>query len=177
MKLDANTSDLDLINSTKDDAYCLPCYVFNKKTVGRAGSDRFTKHGFNKWKRVNYCNECAFITHVGNLLELVKLIASCNKNVENVVLGKAPQNAKYTSSDAQKEFLRIIAKSIQQEIRDEIRNAKFCLIVDESRDESKKEQMAIVVRFVDWKGNIKERFLDLIHETAFVLNFNEIHLL
>ena len=37
------------------------------------------------------------------------------------------------------------------------------MIVDESRDESKKEQMAIVVRFVDRKGNIKERFLDLIH--------------
>nr|GEW93546.1 putative reverse transcriptase domain-containing protein [Tanacetum cinerariifolium] len=42
-------------------------------------------------------------------------------------------------------------------IRDETGNAKFCLIVDESRHESKKEQMAIVVRFVERKGNIKER--------------------
>ncbi|KAK1414141.1 hypothetical protein QVD17_29882 [Tagetes erecta] len=36
-------------------------------------------------------------------------------------------------------------------------------MVDESRDESKKEQMAIVLRFVDAKGMIRERFLDLVH--------------
>ena len=36
-------------------------------------------------------------------------------------------------------------------------------MVDESRDESKKEQMAIVLRFVDKYGVIKERFLDMVH--------------
>nr|XP_043609621.1 zinc finger MYM-type protein 1-like [Erigeron canadensis] len=36
-------------------------------------------------------------------------------------------------------------------------------MVDESRDESKKEQLAIVVRFVDVKGVIRERFLDTVH--------------
>ncbi|GKF48542.1 zinc finger MYM-type protein 1-like protein, partial [Tanacetum coccineum] len=41
----------------------------------------------------------------------------------------------------------------------------FVLIVDEYQDESKKEQMAIVVRFVDRNGYIKERFLDLVHVT------------
>ena len=121
-----------------------------------------------KWLTVQTCglrgsDERPGSKNQGNLLELVKLIASYNKDVANVVLGNAPQNAKYTSPDIQKEILRIIAKSIQKAIRDEIGNAKFCLIVDESRDESKKEQMAIVVRFVDRKGNIKERFLDLIH--------------
>nr|XP_043613829.1 uncharacterized protein LOC122585771 [Erigeron canadensis] len=38
-------------------------------------------------------------------------------------------------------------------------------MVDESRDESKKEQMAIVLRFVDRDGIIRERFLDLVHVT------------
>ncbi|GJW35815.1 zinc finger MYM-type protein 1 [Tanacetum coccineum] len=38
-------------SETKDAAYCLPCYLFNKKPVGRVGSDRFTKQGFNKWKK------------------------------------------------------------------------------------------------------------------------------
>ncbi|GJS07649.1 zinc finger MYM-type protein 1-like protein [Tanacetum coccineum] len=52
-------------SETKDVAYCLPCYFFNKKPVRRVGSDRFTKQGFNKWKKVNYGNDCAFITHVG----------------------------------------------------------------------------------------------------------------
>jgi hypothetical protein len=36
-------------------------------------------------------------------------------------------------------------------------------MVDESRDESKKEQMAVVLRFVNIDGEIKERFIDLIH--------------
>jgi len=37
------------------------------------------------------------------------------------------------------------------------------LIVDESRDESRREQMALVVRFVDQEGFIQERFLDIVH--------------
>ncbi|XP_023730609.2 uncharacterized protein LOC111878333 [Lactuca sativa] len=36
-------------------------------------------------------------------------------------------------------------------------------MVDKLQDESKKEQMAIVLRFVDAKGIIHERFLDLVH--------------
>ena len=34
----------------------------------------------------------------------------------------------------------------------------FFLIVDEARDESKREQMAIVLRFVDKDGHVQERF-------------------
>ncbi|XP_023751327.1 uncharacterized protein LOC111899703 [Lactuca sativa] len=99
----------------------------------------------------------------GNFLELIKLLASYNKTIDDVVLENAPQNAKYTSPDFQKEILHVLATNVQKATHDEIRTAKFCLIVDESQDESKKEQMAIVVRFVDRDGNVKERFLDLIH--------------
>ncbi|GJX34344.1 zinc finger MYM-type protein 1-like protein [Tanacetum coccineum] len=98
----------------------------------------------------------------GNYLELVKLLALYNKDVARV-LENAPKNAKYTSPDIQKELLQMFAMKVQEAIRDEIGTAKFCLIVDESQDESKKEQMAIVVRFVDRNGYIKERFLDLVH--------------
>ncbi|XP_023729350.1 uncharacterized protein LOC111877033 [Lactuca sativa] len=99
----------------------------------------------------------------GNFLELIKLLASYNKTIDDVVLENAPQNAKYASPDIQKEILRVLATNVQKAIRDEIGMAQFCLIVDESQDESKKEQMAIVVRFVDREGHVKERFLDLIH--------------
>ncbi|KAL5133696.1 hypothetical protein HKD37_03G006986 [Glycine soja] len=40
-------------------------------------------------------------------------------------------------------------KKVQNEIREKIGDAEFCLIVDETRDESKREQMALVLRFVD----------------------------
>ena len=154
----------------KDAAFCFPCFLFNKKPIGRAGSDTFTVSGFNKWKKVNCGKDCAFIVHEGkttasahnfsvrcyedlknqlchienviekqttkqvmdnrlrlrvsieaikwltfqacalrghderptsrnqgNFLELIKFLASYNKNIEDVMLEKAPQNAKYTS--------------------------------------------------------------------------------
>lgn len=76
---------------------------------------------------------------------MVKLLASYNKEVKGVVLENAPRNAKYTSSDVQKEILSIVARKVQKLIREEIGTSKFCIMVDEARDESKKEQMAIVI--------------------------------
>jgi hypothetical protein len=63
----------------------------------------------------------------------------------------------------QKEILDIMTSKTQKLIRDEIDDAKFCLIVDESRDESAREQMALVIRFVNKEGFIRERFLDIAH--------------
>ncbi|KAM3271718.1 hypothetical protein ACQJBY_042113 [Aegilops geniculata] len=99
----------------------------------------------------------------GNFLEMIKLIASYDEEVGAVVLGNAPGNAKYTSPTIQKEIMHIMACDVQSSIRNEIGDAKFCLLIDESRDESKREQMAIVLRFVDKQGFNRERFFDLIH--------------
>ncbi|GJN16173.1 hypothetical protein PR202_gb03133 [Eleusine coracana subsp. coracana] len=75
----------------------------------------------------------------------MKLVTSYNKEVKAVVLKNAPRNAKYTSHEVQTEFLKIYAWKVQYSIREEIGNSKFYIMVDESRDESKKEQMAIVL--------------------------------
>jgi len=50
---------------------------------------------------------------------------------------------------------------VKETICKEIGNAKFCIIVDETRDESMKEQMAIVLRFVDKDDFVRELFLGL----------------
>ena len=42
-------------------------------------------------------------------------------------------------------------------------HTKFCIIVDEARDESMKEQMAVVFRYVDAEGFVEECFFGLIH--------------
>ncbi|XP_025684945.1 uncharacterized protein [Arachis hypogaea] len=101
----------------------------------------------------------------GNLLEMLKFLGSYNERVKKNVLENDPKNAKYTSNDVQKEILHILATKVRNSIREEIGDAKFCIIVDESRDESKKEQMAIVLRFVTLDGFVKERFFDLVHVT------------
>nr|KAJ0203947.1 hypothetical protein LSAT_V11C500278840 [Lactuca sativa] len=49
----------------KDAAFFFLCFLFNKKPIGKFGSDTFTISGFNKWKKVNYGKDCAFIVHEG----------------------------------------------------------------------------------------------------------------
>ena len=39
----------------------------------------------------------------------------------------------------------------------------FSIMVDEARDCSVKEQMAVVIRYVNKRGEIIERFLGLVH--------------
>jgi hypothetical protein len=98
-----------------------------------------------------------------NFLESIKLVSTYNKNVADVVLENAPENAKYTSHHVQKDILHVLAKRVRDAIREEISNSKFCIIVDEARDESKREQMVIILRFVNKDGFIQERFFDIVH--------------
>ena len=83
--------------------------------------------------------------------------------MSSIVLDNALQNASYTSNSIQNEILQILANKIRSVIRGEIGESKFCIIVDEARDESMKEQMAIVLRFVDKAGFMREHFFDLVH--------------
>ncbi|KAI3447002.1 hypothetical protein Pfo_003667 [Paulownia fortunei] len=84
----------------------------------------------------------------GNALEIIKYRTSYNGEVRSIILENAPQNAFYTSPQIQKEILSLYASRIQRFIREEIGDAKYCLIVDGSRNKSKREQMAIDLRFV-----------------------------
>ncbi|KAL7592893.1 hypothetical protein Lser_V15G31753 [Lactuca serriola] len=52
---------------------------------------------------------------------------------------------------------------IIKSICDEIGKDVFSILVDESSDVSKKEQMAIVLRYVDRLGIVKERFIGVVH--------------
>ncbi|KAK9164125.1 hypothetical protein Syun_005027 [Stephania yunnanensis] len=85
-----------------------------------------------------------------------------NVNIEDVILDNAPGNTKYTSPNIQKEILHIMANMVRKKIREEIGDKKFCLLVDEAKDAGGKEEMAIVLRFVDGQGSIKERFFDIV---------------
>ena len=45
--------------------YCLPCYLFSKKPIGRLGSDAFISTSFSNWKKVKDGMNCPLIRHVG----------------------------------------------------------------------------------------------------------------
>ncbi|XP_057787724.1 uncharacterized protein LOC131004971 [Salvia miltiorrhiza] len=99
----------------------------------------------------------------GNFMELLKLLASCSKEISNVVLKNAPENLKLTSPDIQKDIINAIAVETTRAIIDDIGNDFFAILVDECRDVSVKEQMGIVLRYVNKKGCVIERFIGLVH--------------
>ncbi|XP_026399040.1 zinc finger MYM-type protein 1-like [Papaver somniferum] len=78
-----------------------------------------------------------------------------------VILDNAQESAKYIFPAIQKEILNIFAVKVREKIRKDIGNVKFCILVDESKDNSGIEQMAAVVWYVDKEGNVKERIFDV----------------
>uniref|UniRef100_A0A453B994 DUF4371 domain-containing protein n=2 Tax=Aegilops tauschii subsp. strangulata TaxID=200361 RepID=A0A453B994_AEGTS len=54
---------------------------------------------------------------------------------------------------------------VRKHIREEIGDSKFSILVDETCDVAKREQMALVLRFVDEDRILQERFFALIHVT------------
>ncbi|XP_028066370.1 zinc finger MYM-type protein 1-like [Camellia sinensis] len=98
----------------------------------------------------------------GNLIELLKFKARGNDALESIILKNAPQNAKYTSLKIQKEILHILANRVRNMIFDEVAGGYFCILVDESQDESEKEQMALILRYVKNDGFLGKWFFDIV---------------
>ncbi|KAL1336392.1 hypothetical protein AAHE18_10G059500 [Arachis hypogaea] len=119
-------SGLEKYSPEVDVAFCLPCYLFSRK------SSPFTSGGFRNWKKVNNGKDCAFLSH--SCKDLLNQLCHIDKN--------APQNAIYTSPSIQKKILHVFARKV---------------------DESKREQIALVVRFVDKHVFVKERLIDVVH--------------
>ncbi|WVZ51516.1 LOW QUALITY PROTEIN: hypothetical protein U9M48_002660 [Paspalum notatum var. saurae] len=71
-----------------------------------------------------------------------------------------------TSGTIQKEIASCCTEAVTKVIKEEMDGCLFSILVDESRDISIKEQMAIVVRYVNKKGQVIERFLGIKHETT-----------
>ena len=52
---------------------------------------------------------------------------------------------------------------MKKEIREEIGDVKFYILIDEAYDESMKEQLAVVLRYVDIDNFVREQFYGIVH--------------
>ncbi|XP_049343187.1 uncharacterized protein LOC125807502 [Solanum verrucosum] len=99
----------------------------------------------------------------GNFLEILSWYAKRCDKIGELVLKKAPKNDQMTSHKIQKDIVIACKLETIKAIMEDLNGDYFSLLVDESCDISRKEQMAIVLRYVDRKGSVVERFIGIIH--------------
>ncbi|XP_076330907.1 zinc finger MYM-type protein 1-like [Tachypleus tridentatus] len=93
-----------------------------------------------------------------NFLELLDMISRYDEIVKKKLSG--PGNAKYTHHDIQNELLDILAEMIRKDISKEVMEAEhFALMLDETKDVSKQEQLSIMGRYLH-QQSLHEEFLD-----------------
>ena len=96
----------------------------------------------------------------GNFREWLDVVANHDDVIKNK-LQSGPHNAIYTSPDIQNTVINIMGDIVRSSICLAVQQSEmFSLLVDETRDISKVEQMSIVLRYVDNDTLIiNERFL------------------
>ncbi|PIA38189.1 hypothetical protein AQUCO_02800092v1 [Aquilegia coerulea] len=113
--------------------------------------------------------------NMGNFLELFKFLASHNEKVDSVSLKNALQNNLLISPDIQKDLVNSCVVETVNAIMKYLGEELFVVLIDEARDTSGNEQMAIYLRYVDKRGyngasNMQGQFNGL---KALILNENK----
>ena len=98
----------------------------------------------------------------GNFLALVDFAVKSGNRILGDHLESAARNAIYTSKTTQNEIIECIGEHLGDKILKDIKAAKwFSILCDEVVDVGNKEQVSIVLRFVD-EQTIREEFLDFV---------------
>ena len=79
------------------------------------------------------------------------------------MLQKVLKNCKFTHHEIQKNIVNAIVRETSKVIIKDLDNGFFSILVYESRDISVKEQMALILRYMNKKWIIIERFLGIVH--------------
>ncbi|KAI5333068.1 hypothetical protein L3X38_023198 [Prunus dulcis] len=110
-------------------------------------------------------DESAASSNRRNYLELLQFLADNDEKVKEVVLENAPGNLKLVAPKIQKDIVNTCAGEKLDVIISGLKDRFFSILVDEARDISVKEQMAMVLRYVDNKVHVIERFVGVQHVT------------
>ena len=98
----------------------------------------------------------------GNFLAILDFAVKRGDKALGDHLRTAAGNTTYTSSNVQNEFIDIISDHIRSSIINKVRRGKwFTVIADEVTDVSNKEQLSLVLRYVDPDdGQVREDLVD-----------------
>ncbi|CAN6718608.1 unnamed protein product [Malus baccata var. baccata] len=138
-------------------------YLMNQKTHIEAVVIKQSEEEYMKYR---LCLNASIDCTKGNYLELLQFLADHDEKLKEVVLENAPGNLKLIAHSIQKYIVNSCAFETIKAIMKEVKESKFfSIMVDESRDISTNEQMAVILHYVDNKGQVIERFVGVQHVT------------
>ena len=130
-KIDSNSKDAEMLYEVRlTAALDVPSYLISQ---GHA----FRGH-----------DESASSLNKGNFLEMIDWYKKRNEEVRVAFDELCPKTARMTSQKIQKDLTQSCAEEITEVIKEEIGDSLFSILIDESRDISIAEQMAVLVRLV-----------------------------
>ncbi|XP_070021363.1 uncharacterized protein [Nicotiana sylvestris] len=100
-------------------------------------------------------------TRRGNFLDLLKWYADKKDDIKKVVLENAPKNNIMICPSIQKDIVSSCAKETLKAIVEDLNGDYFGILVNESKDVSHKEQMALVLCYVNKEGKVIDDSLAL----------------
>ena len=100
----------------------------------------------------------------GNFKSLLHFRVNSGDETLQQHLSNAPRNATYTSKTVQNEMITTIGRYILDKLSAEVKESKyFSILADEAADISNKENLSVVLRFVDASKSIREEFVGFYH--------------
>ncbi|XP_009774517.1 uncharacterized protein [Nicotiana sylvestris] len=104
----------------------------------------------------------------GLFLGLLEWLTKRLPEVDRVILKHAPKNDMMTSPKIQKDIVSACAQETVKAIINDLDGDYLGILVDESKNISHHEQMALALRYVDKKGQVNEPFIGLVrvHDTS-----------
>ncbi|XP_031256306.1 uncharacterized protein LOC116114291 [Pistacia vera] len=101
----------------------------------------------------------------GNFLELLHYTAEQNEEYRLVASENAPGHDKLIAPSIQKDIINAFAVETINKLISDLGDVFFSILVEEARDGSNKEQMAIILRYVNKRGCVVECLLSIMHVT------------
>uniref|UniRef100_A0A8P4KJH8 Zinc finger MYM-type protein 1 n=1 Tax=Dicentrarchus labrax TaxID=13489 RepID=A0A8P4KJH8_DICLA len=150
-------------SQSKDAAYCFSCRHFSLPDAPRTVFTSF--EGYRNWKKdtmkdSGFCSHARSEGHVNAMFAWTENKKMMDKNPSMFGLMDEQKKKQVPQKTIENEILECLAAMVKEEIIQEVKTSKqFSVIVDETKDVQKKEQMSFVLRYF-YNGVVHESFLE-----------------
>ena len=107
--------------------------------------------------------ESKHVCNTGNFQALLRFSMDAGDQILREHLATTPRNSQYHSKTIQNDLIGATGQWIQKKLFRKLRCHVFAVCADEAADAANKEQLALIIRFVDKSGLVQEHFLEFLH--------------